>query len=367
MHIFNKIILRNRIFRKYKKTFATLLIILALYIFFPFKNSNQNDIEPLRRLIEMENDQEVNTYSYRQLYAQYSLIRQRERTASFLKYTSPSGRLNQTNQNQYLILQYTPIFGKSRLCTTYSQMRENIFLDECPFKNCAITCDHEEFNNSHAVLFHESDIANEIKRNAHFLQDSIVLHKNNPDKIFVLYNDEANPVSSLLDKIEFNWTMSFRLDAEISDCSYGCFYKKQIDDASLFLNFEEDFNSRNPEALWFVSNCFSKYRIDFANGLSEFIKLNVFGSCKSVRTLRKAFNLSFDTLFGKIVYGLIRGVNDLFGLSTCGRHSICEAQQFKSNKFYLSFESKNCSSYITEKFWRILRHNIIPGMLSIIR
>ena len=128
--------------------------------------------------------------------------------------------------------------------------------------------------------------------------------------------------------------------------------------------FEKEFYARKNEALWFVSNCFSKYRIDFANGLGEYVKLNVFGSCQSVLGIRKLFGVSFDTLFGRMVYGIVRGFSDLFAMGKCGRHSVCEATELLHNKFYLSFESKNCSDYITEKFWRILRHNVIPGKWS---
>jgi hypothetical protein len=293
MHLSNLVVMRNRFFRKYKKFLLISLAIFGIYKIFLSKitTSNQNETL-LRQLIESENDQGVNTNSYMQVYARYRLVKQREgKNFTFLKKTNANGRFKQTNQKNYLILQYTTIFGRPRLCTTYNQLNQQMFVDECPYKNCAFTCNKAEFNNSHAILFHESDIASEINRDSRFIKDSIRLHASNPEKIFVLYNDEANPVIDLLDDIKFNWTMSYRLDAEVSDCSYGCYYKteRHTDEAQkdFYRAFEKDFNERKSEALWFVSNCLSKYRIDFANGLSEFIKLNVFGSCKSVRTFRK--------------------------------------------------------------------------------
>ena len=261
----------------------------------------------------------------------------------------------------YLILQYTPIFGQNKLCNKYVELKTKMFIDECPYKNCAFTCDKSEFVNSHAILYHEWDLSRDTK----LLKESIELHRHHSHKLFVLYNDEADPISKKLDNIKFNWTISFRLNDEVSDCSYGCYFKKiqndKLESNHLDRLIEKEFNSRKAQALWFVSNCYSKFRIDFANKLSKFIDLNVFGSCENVRVFRKVFNLSFDSLMGKLIYSSIRMFSRLFQMSKCSRDSLCEEMEFKRNKFYLSFESKNCSSYITEKFWRILDHNLIPG------
>jgi hypothetical protein len=46
--------------------------------------------------------------------------------------------------------------------------------------------------------------------------------------------------------------------------------------------------------------------------------------------------------------------------SSCPRDSACELNLLTNHKFFLAFESKNCSFYITEKFWRTLRLGLIP-------
>ena len=96
---------------------------------------------------------------------------------------------------------------------------------------------------------------------------------------------KANPVQSTIDAFQFNWTMSYRIDAEVSDCSYGCTYtkqKEQDDDEETFKSWiANEFKNRNTSALWFVSNCAPKLRLQFASSLSSYFRLKVYGSCAS--------------------------------------------------------------------------------------
>lgn len=65
------------------------------------------------------------------------------------------------------------------------------------------------------------------------------------------------------------------------------------------------------------------------------------------------------------MYILARAFGGLIKYGSCGRHSKCEINEINTSKFYFSFESKNCSNvYITEKFYRMLRFNIIPVVLQ---
>ena len=342
-------------------------LVLSLLNFSTDSDPEINDDE-IQKVIRNENDMLVNSNSYNSVFSVYSSVKSSQKYVYDSKYSSikkmskNSRPLQDLYKTQHLILQYTTIFGEERLCNTYRNLGERIFIDECPYKNCEFSCDKSAFKRASAVLFHESDLKTELRNDKNFIKNSINLHKYNPDSVFVLYNDEANPVNPVFDDIKFNWTMSYRYDAEISDCAYGCYYKKGVakDDTEFEVNLNKEFLSRKAQALWFVSNCFSKSRIDFANELNEHLKLKVYGSCKNVVNFRKMFNFSFDSIFGKIFYGITRGITDLFGLSKCVKYSSCEVNELKTNKFYLSFESKNCSNYITEKFWRILRHNLIP-------
>ncbi len=85
--------------------------------------------------------------------------------------------------------------------------------------------------------------------------------------------------------------MSYRIDAEVSDCSYGCTYTKSTlhkdDDRdyekeveSVFLaRTQFEFDRRSNSAVWFVSNCDSKLRMRFAASLKTYFPVKVIGKC----------------------------------------------------------------------------------------
>lgn len=154
----------------------------------------------------------------------------------------------------------------------------------------------------------------------------------------------------------FNWTMSYRLDAEISDCAYGCHYHKLSHEDSQFDSFVTEwhlaFYKRKRRAVWAASNCRS-HRIQHALRLHKHFAVHVLGRCAGYFEHPDSY-LPLD-------------VANFFSYSEsldCQRESDCEARLFAESKFYLSFESRNCTDYITEKFWRILRTGMIPVVLQ---
>ncbi|OWF34960.1 Glycoprotein 3-alpha-L-fucosyltransferase A [Mizuhopecten yessoensis] len=148
-------------------------------------------------------------------------------------------------------------------------------------------------------------------------------------QIWVLHGSEA-PVywSGSLSQWRglFNWTMSYRRDADIRH-SYGDFRTKQRQ-AGLSTVPADSFISNlfNPVG-WFVSHCAtSSKRESYVKQLAKYVNIDIYGAC------------------GKLVCG--------FKFKEC----------LDRYKFYLSFENAICRDYITEKVFNIYQvaSNTIP-------
>lgn len=150
--------------------------------------------------------------------------------------------------------------------------------------------------------------------------------------------------------------MSYRIDAEISDCSYGCSYtilNKKVHDFRLFANeYRSIFIERQHKAVWAVSNCHASDRMKFALELKKYIPVTVIGGCAN-------FFLHPESWIPIFVRNMF--LNEVL---PCPRNSPCEKKLFGDSKFYFSFESYNCKDYLTEKIWRILRTNMIPIVMQ---
>ena len=259
----------------------------------------------------------------------------------------PNKRNLENKKGYYLLLEYTKVFGNTKYCqmqidTNNFKSYPNLLnetktserydlLDKCKFKNCFFTCNKTLANQADALIFHDiTSLELDFKREN--------------SQIFIYWNDEANRVDKNYDSFNFNWTLSYKYESEASYCAYGCFTNQSKINRKNFKNdIKIEFLKRRNNSIWFVSNCFSESRINYTACLSLKSPITVYGNCRDkIQSFLKPNNrLTFST-------------ND------CQRDSKCELDELNQNKFFLAFESKNCSSYITEKFWRSLHYGIIP-------
>jgi hypothetical protein len=171
--------------------------------------------------------------------------------------------------------------------------------------------------------------------------------------IWILWIDEANRNIEDLNQYQFNWTLSFRQDSEVSIGSYGILIQRNsksptsynnpdlrriLTDANIpvtnmylenriFMNYR----FRHKHALWFVSNCSPKRRLEYYEQLKLHYPIEAFGVCVE---------------------------------NKCDKNKHCESEQSHLALFYLAFESQTCTDYITEKFWRALYYGMIPIVLG---
>jgi hypothetical protein len=352
----------NKKRRLLKYMIMTFLLCFVYFTFFA-NDDIKTYSERIKTFKTMMDDTLVDTKLYKDDYLKYLQVKKTYDHEKHKIIEKDKREISSINGN-FLILEYTKIAGGAKYCQYYqngnAQPSEQVFIKECPHTNCMFTCDKNQYEHAHVVLFHEGDLKGDIKKNPDVLAD--IEKQRLKKQIWLLWNDEANRVDSNLDRYKFNWTMSYRYDAEVTDCSYGCKYKQTSENRKIDALILLYFNMRKNKALWFVSNCNSEYRISIGLMLQKYFPVEIFGLCEYKFKLKKQLALISNTFVGN---HLITALNGLFGWLSgsnkkCTSNSECEANQLLDNKFYLSFESKNCTNYITEKFWRILRAGLIP-------
>ena len=358
------------------------MILLVLLGGDSFESAFDIDDSELKSLHQTAQDYDVDTSDYLERYRDHSLVKTLHNIIFEAKYAADKRVINddqrlrtgQLGKPSYLVVEYTTVFDRQKFCPFFTDQSSlddanGFYIRECPHKNCRFTCDKSEIQRADALLFHESDVNNEQRKDKTYISKISELRRKISDKIFILWNDEANRVSSKLDEIKFNWTMTYRFDAEVSDCAYGCVYQRKptFKRKAFLKQLAVEFKRRSSRALWFVSNCQSVYRIEFASRIMDEFPIQAIGTCQRVVKYKRSLfsSLPIDSWLGILVFNFIRILSELLHVNEhCPRNSDCELRNLTESKLYLSYESKNCTNYITEKFWRMLRFNIIPVVIQ---
>lgn len=200
-----------------------------------------------------------------------------------------------------------------------------VFEENCPRKNCFIT------ENKHllpsvdeyaAIMFSVPTSSNHPKET--------IPQKRDPRQRYVFVNFESplrfrgENAQYVYNNGFYNWTMTFRFDSDLVR-RHGEVVKKRT---RYQLPTKKDVLRKSGSAAWIVSNCKSVDRREaIAKNLGKHIKLDVYGRC---------------------------------GSKTCPEGEDCFDYVAKNYKFYLSFENSHCRDYTTEKFFKILKRDIIP-------
>ncbi|XP_037783771.1 alpha-(1,3)-fucosyltransferase C-like [Penaeus monodon] len=123
----------------------------------------------------------------------------------------------------------------------------------------------------------------------------------------------------------FNWSYTYRLDSDFLN-SYGTVARRQYPHVyPIYRNYAA---RKSKLAAWFVSNCSPPSGRDLvAKKLQEWIRVDVYGKCGPLK---------------------------------CRQNALCMKMLEKRYKFYLSFENSLCLDYATEKFFKILKLDLVP-------
>jgi len=191
------------------------------------------------------------------------------------------------------------------------------------FLTLRYTCDHSFEKTADVLLMHRTDI--------HYDQ---LPKPRNLNQIWLFWHDEALGVEQNAIDTKFNWTISYRFGSEAHIGAYGLtvLRERRLSTSEFNSYIDEQFTKRESNAVWFVSNCQPRARLEYYKKLqSVYPSMKVYGNCVQNGETK-----------------------------SCARESECESLELSTNKYYLSFESQSCRDYITEKFWRSLAYGIIP-------
>ncbi|XP_069125595.1 alpha-(1,3)-fucosyltransferase fut-5-like [Argopecten irradians] len=182
---------------------------------------------------------------------------------------------------------------------------------------CHLTEGGDSFAGSDVVVFHTPYITE--KRPPKKMGQIWVFHSLEPPLVHWIKFDKWKNV--------FNWTISYRRDADITN-TYGIFStgKHNKDDVKKEFNgLYKKWQNKPKSTVWMVSNCDTNgKRHLYVDKLQKLTKVDVYGKCGTK--------------------------------NQCPRINTKEC--LKPYKFYLSFESQLCEDYITEKSFKLYASDV---------
>ena len=189
--------------------------------------------------------------------------------------------------------------------------------NHCPVTNCELTMDRSRLSDSDYVILHMSDlIEQEPPTTRPSTQRWIWLLIESPyyTRTFENYNNF------------FNYTADYQVESE-----FGNNYESQkrfLWAENTTFNAAHDYSAgKTGFAAALISNCgAANRRLDYINKLKTFVGVDVYGKCGT----------------------------------PCPGEADCREFVGGKYKFFLAFENSICKDYITEKFFLMLKYDVVP-------
>lgn len=215
----------------------------------------------------------------------------------------------------------------------------------CPVTACIFTPERSFLNQSHVVLFFESNDTTINPIPGHRLSHQRFVFVARQPFVTKSNSHSLNHTRSILTNDKrtrfhfFNWTMTYRRDSDIVllDTLGNTVRKNRIETRKLtkatVLNTSKFVLSRKNKLLaWKPLSCFtSSNRENYVHRLRQHVTVDVYGKCPNN--------------------------------STCNDHD-CEEMDLSNYKFYLVLEEFGCPDYVTVDFYRALENDVVPVVLG---
>ena len=169
-----------------------------------------------------------------------------------------------SSSSPILIVLYTTVFHEKKFC---SMPTDRMFGPLCSTKDrCQWSCDEQRIHEADAIIFHAFDI----------IYHRLALPKRSetkPGAVWILWSDEPPSIINYepLNSYQFNWTISYKFNSEVSLGAYGLFSKRTnpLSDEEYEQWITSEFSNRTNGAIWFVSNCRAKTRLKLYTDLKQ--------------------------------------------------------------------------------------------------
>eukprot|EP01114_Cavostelium_apophysatum_P018861 TRINITY_DN5928_c0_g1_i1.p1 TRINITY_DN5928_c0_g1~~TRINITY_DN5928_c0_g1_i1.p1 ORF type:complete len:416 (-),score=81.65 TRINITY_DN5928_c0_g1_i1:15-1262(-) len=206
-----------------------------------------------------------------------------------------------------------------------------VYFGNCPiYKECDVTQDQKRLNESDAVVIYTP----------HFWDSSIKPPYRSPDQVWIMFSIESPYITHYtvpFKDMNFNWTMTYRLDADIT-------YLYELNLPYKTAPPKKKFGT----VMWMAYHCNARNRrIDYVEELMKHMQVDSYGQCLHTRD-----SIEIETENGQKKT-----------IQPTGRMEYMSEdnwEMYRIYKFYLAFENVNCLDYVTEKFWRPLIHGSVP-------
>ena len=188
-------------------------IFFCIYMINSSSNTASNDLAKsegspilyLLKFAESMNDHTVNTEFYLEEYSKRrkalaDTITKRDAQYKQFKTILKDARKTNLNSNSYLIVEYTKVFKETKFCQHFVDdklINPDMFLDECPYKNCVFSCDERRAATADALLFSEFDLSREDTEKTYYLKQFLGKTYKRVDQIWILWNDEVIAFNNL--------------------------------------------------------------------------------------------------------------------------------------------------------------------------
>jgi alpha-1,3-fucosyltransferase len=222
--------------------------------------------------------------------------------------------------------------------------RQTFFQQGCDIKECVV------FDNKTSILPLEEYDA--IIIHMHELRQNGMPNFTRRAHQRLIYLTQESPVTSPYISAAihglgnlFNWTMTYKLNSDVQ-LLYGRILPEstapktleethRMIEAMHFPSAKNYAANKTRLAVWMASHCTTNsLRETYVKELSKYIPVDIYSGCGNFSCPRNGINwLSYPECYDELE---------------------------TKYKFYLSFENSICNDYVTEKFFEIMNHNMIP-------